>query len=54
MEWGQRSEPEKEEMLVSWEREATGPDWQELEENSRSGLSVTETAVSASRISLGK
>ena len=48
MEWGRRSEPEEEEILVSWEREATGLDWQELEENSRSGLSLTETAVSAS------
>ncbi|XP_040491779.1 CD48 antigen-like isoform X1 [Ursus maritimus] len=45
IEWSWHSEPEKEEILVSWKPNATGPDWYELEEKFRSSLSLTEMAV---------
>ncbi|XP_032701510.1 T-lymphocyte surface antigen Ly-9-like isoform X1 [Lontra canadensis] len=44
IEWSWHSEPDKEEILVSWKPNAT-PDWYELEEKYRSSFSLTETAV---------
>ncbi|XP_072686166.1 CD48 antigen-like isoform X1 [Canis lupus baileyi] len=45
VEWSWQSEPEKQQFLVSWKPDDSGPDWYELEGKFRSSLSLTEMAV---------
>ncbi|XP_072588692.1 uncharacterized protein [Vulpes vulpes] len=45
VEWSWQSESEKQQFLVSWKPDDSGPDWYELEGKFRSSLSLTEMAV---------